>query len=152
MTVRIGVLSDTHNLLRPEAIAALKASDLIVHAGDVCRLEVLEALERIAIVVAVRGNNDRGRWARGLPLSRTLEVSGYHIHIIHDLNELDGDARKFHAVMSGHSHKPGLHRRDGVLFLNPGSAGPRRFKLPVAVARLSVGKAGLRARIVELSI
>jgi len=150
--VRVGVISDTHDLVRPEALAALKASDLIVHAGDVCRPEVLEALERIAPVIAVRGNNDRGRWARGLPLSRTLDVSGYRIHIVHDLKELEGDAGEFHAVVSGHSHKPGVHRRDGVLFLNPGSAGPRRFKLPVAVARLSVEKTGLRARIVELPI
>jgi putative phosphoesterase len=152
LSVLIGVISDTHNLLRPEALAALRRSDLIVHAGDVCRPEVLEALERIAPVVAVRGNNDRGSWARGLPLTRTLDVSGYRIHVVHDVNALEGDSREFHAVVSGHSHKPGAHRRDGVLFLNPGSAGPRRFKLPVALARLSVGRTGLRARIVELPI
>ena len=116
---------------------------------------MLEVLERIAPVVAVRGNNDRGSWARALPHSRTLDVSGYRIHIVHDLKELEGDpgARGFHAVVSGHSHKPARpRRRGGVLFLNPGSAGPRRFKLPVAVARLAVGKTGLRARIVELPI
>ncbi len=150
--MRIGVISDTHDLVRPVALAALKRSDLILHAGDVCSAEVIEALERIAPVIAVRGNNDRGSWARSLPLSRTLDVSRHRIHIVHDLNELEGDAREFHAVVSGHSHKPGVHRRGGVLFLNPGSAGPRRFKLPVAVARLSVGKTGFRSRIVELPI
>jgi putative phosphoesterase len=152
LSVLIGVISDTHNLLRPEALASLKRSKLILHAGDVCRPEVLEALERIAPVVAVRGNNDRGRWARSLPRSRTLDVSGYRIHVVHDLNDLEADARGFHAVVSGHSHRPGVHRRNGVLFLNPGSAGPRRFELPVAIARLSLGKSGLRARIVELPI
>jgi putative phosphoesterase len=152
VTARLGVISDTHDLLRPEALAALKASDLIIHAGDVCSAELLGALGRIAPVVAVRGNNDRGAWARALPASRTLDVSGYRIHIVHDLNELEGDGREFHAVVSGHSHEPAVLREGGVLFLNPGSAGPRRFRLPVAVARLTIGKAGLRARIVELSI
>jgi putative phosphoesterase len=148
------VISDTHDLLRPEALAALKASDLILHAGDICGPEVLEVLERIAPVFAVRGNNDRGSWARALPLFRTLDISGYRIHVLHDLKELDVDPRAegFHAVVSGHSHQPGAHRRNGVLFLNPGSAGPRRFKLPVAVARLHLGARGLRARIVEVAL
>jgi uncharacterized protein len=152
VTTLIGIISDTHDLVRPEAVAALKRSDLIVHAGDVCGPEVLEELARIAPVVAVRGNNDRGPWAKKLPPFRTLDVSGYRIHVIHDRNELRIHPRDFHAVVSGHSHKPGAYRRDGVLFLNPGSAGPRRFKLPVAVARLSVGARGLRAHIVELAI
>jgi putative phosphoesterase len=152
LSVLIGVISDTHNLLRPEVLTALKRSKLILHAGDVCRPEVLEELGRIAPIVAVRGNNDRGAWARRLPVSRTVEVGGFRIHILHDLKELDVDPRAegFHAVVSGHSHRPGAHRRNGVLFLNPGSAGPRRFKLPVAVAHLSVGERGLRARIVEV--
>ncbi len=152
MTFLIGVISDTHNLLRPQALAALKGSTLILHAGDVCRPEVLEELGRIAPIVAVRGNNDRGAWARRLPVSRTIEVGGFRIHILHNLKELDVDPRAegFHAVVSGHSHRPRAERQDGVLFLNPGSAGPRRFKLPVAVAHLRVGKRGLRARIVEV--
>ena len=152
--MRIGVIADTHDLLRPEALAALEGSDLIVHAGDVCRREVLEGLERIAPVIAVRGNNDRGSWARRLPLSRTLDISGYRIHVLHDRKELALAPRVsgIHAMVSGHSHEPGIERRDGVLFLNPGSAGPRRFKLPVAVARLTAGTTGLRARIVELAV
>jgi putative phosphoesterase len=154
LTTLIGVISDTHDLLRPEALAALAGSELILHAGDVCRPEVLEELERVAPVVAVRGNNDRGSWARALPLSRTLDVSGFRLHVIHDLKELavDPKVEGYHAVLSGHSHQPRAQRRNGVLYLNPGSAGPRRFKLPVALARLSVGKAGLRARIVELAV
>jgi putative phosphoesterase len=154
LTVRIGVISDTHDLVRPEALFALRRSDLILHAGDVCRPEVLEELGRISPVIAVRGNNDRGGWARALPVSRTLEISGFRIHVLHDVKELDFDpkAEGFHAVVSGHSHKPGVRREDGVLFLNPGSAGPRRFRLPVAVARVSVGRTGLRARILELRV
>lgn len=150
----IGVISDTHDLVRREALAALKGSDLILHAGDVCRPDVLEELGRIAPVVAVRGNNDRNPWARRLPASRTLDIEGYRIYILHDLKEMDIDpyAEGLHAVVSGHSHKPRASRRNGVLYLNPGSAGPRRFKLPVAVARLTIGKTGLRARILELRV
>jgi len=152
LSVLIGVISDTHNLLRPQVLAALKGSALILHAGDVCRPEVLEELERIAPVVAVRGNNDRGSWASRLLTSRTLDVGGFRIHVLHDLKELEVDpgAEGFHAVISGHSHRPRAERQGGVLFLNPGSAGPRRFKLPVAVAHLHVGKRGLRARIVQV--
>jgi putative phosphoesterase len=152
MTTLVGVISDTHNLVRPEALAAFRRSDLILHAGDICRPEVLEELARIAPVIAVRGNNDRGGWARELPAFRTVSVSGFRIHVVHDLKELSAEATTFDAVVSGHSHKPAAYRRDGVLFLNPGSAGPRRFKLPVAVARISVGRVGLRARIVELRV
>ncbi len=154
MRALIGVVSDTHNLLRPEALAALKGSELILHAGDICRPELLEELEKIAPVVAVRGNNDRGTWARRLATSLTIEVGGFRIHVLHHLKELDVDpvAKGFHAVVSGHSHRPLVLRKDGVLYLNPGSAGPRRFKLPVTVARLAVGKSGLRAGIIELTI
>jgi putative phosphoesterase len=152
MTTLVGVISDTHNLVRPEAIAALADSELILHAGDVCRPEVLEELARIAPVLAVRGNNDRGRWARELPISRTVDVSGCRIHVIHDRKELRAGATGFDVLVSGHSHQPAISRREGVLYLNPGSAGPRRFKLPVAVARLFLGKSGPRARIVELRV
>jgi putative phosphoesterase len=154
VTTLVGILSDTHDLLRPEALSALKRSGLIIHAGDVCEPEVLDELRKIAPVFAVRGNNDRGSWARSLPVSRTLEVSGRRIHVIHDVKELgiDPAAKGIHAVVSGHSHKPAIARRDGVLYLNPGSAGPRRFKLPVALARLTVGTRSLRARIVELAV
>jgi putative phosphoesterase len=154
LTVRIGIISDTHDLVRPEALLALRRSDLILHAGDVCRPEVLEELGRISPVIAVRGNNDSGGWARALPVSRTLEISGFRIHVLHDVKDLDFDpkAEGVHIVVSGHSHKPGVRREDGILFLNPGSAGPRRFRLPVAVARVFLGKRGLRARILELRV
>lgn len=151
--MRVGVISDTHDLLRPEALRALRGSELIVHAGDVCRREVLRELAELAPVVAVRGNNDRGPWARRLPLRKTLELRGYRLLVLHDRQELDLDpaARGLDAVLFGHSHRPSLERREGVLYLNPGSAGPRRFHLPVSVARLSLGRS-LRARIVELAL
>ena len=153
-SVVVGVISDTHGLVRPEALAALRGVALIVHAGDVGGPEVLDALAEIAPVVAVRGNNDRGAWARGLPVTRDLAVGATRIHLLHDLHELDGDPARagYAAVIAGHSHRPRVERRDGVLYLNPGSAGPRRFSLPIAVARLTVGRAGLRARVVELTI
>src|SRR5467141_1295048 len=128
---RIGVISDTHGLVRPEALRALAGADLIVHAGDVGAPEVLDA---------VRGNNDRGRWARALAETEVVERGGRAIYVLHDLHELDLDPRAagFDAVITGHSHQPQIERRDGVLYLNPGSAGPRRFRLPVSVARLNV--------------
>jgi putative phosphoesterase len=150
---RIGVISDTHGLLRPEALRALRGVDLIVHAGDVGNAEVLEALRAIAPVVAVRGNNDRGAWARALRETETLAVGGARLYVIHDLKELalDPKTADVDVVIAGHSHQPAIARRGGVLFLNPGSAGPRRFRLPVAVARLDVG-GRVRARIVELRV
>ena len=148
------MISDTHGLVRPEALAALRGVALIVHAGDVGGPEVLEALAAIAPVVAVRGNNDRGAWARRLPPTHDLVVGAARIHVLHDLHELRGDPARaaYTVVIAGHSHRPRIERRDGVLYLNPGSAGPRRFSLPIAVARLTVGRAGLRARILELAI
>jgi putative phosphoesterase len=150
----IGVISDTHGLVRPQAVAALRGSDLIVHAGDVGHPDVLEALRALAPVVAVRGNNDRGAWAESLSATEVVEVAGLSLYVLHDLAELDVDpkAAGFHAVIAGHSHLPKLERRGGVLYLNPGSAGPRRFKLPVALARVRVSAAGVDAELVELEV
>jgi hypothetical protein len=149
---RIGVISDTHGLLRPEAVRALLGSDLILHAGDVCGAHVLEELGRIAPVSAVRGNNDRDPWGRGLPKALSLEVEGVGIHVVHDLHDLAlGDsAADVAVVVSGHSHRPLRERRGGVLYFNPGSAGPRRFRLPVTVGRLLVRGCRVSARIVPL--
>ena len=138
---RVGVISDTHGLMRPEALAALRGSDLIVHAGDVGAPEVLDALRGLAPVTAVRGNNDRGEWAKTLAESEAIEVAGSWLYVLHDVHALDLDpaAGGFAAVIAGHSHRPLVEERKGVLFVNPGSAGPRRFTLPVAVGRLRVG-------------
>lgn len=143
--VRVGVISDTHGLVRPAALAALAGSELVVHAGDVGSPEVLEALAAVAPVAAIRGNNDVGGWARALPETRVVEAGGARLFVLHALADLDRDAAAggFAAVISGHSHRPSLERRDGVLFVNPGSAGPRRFRLPIAVARLTVGAGGV---------
>ena len=151
---RIGIISDTHGLLRPEAIAALRGSDAIVHAGDVGNAEVLTALAALAPVTAVRGNNDVGAWANALPETAELRVGRVVIHVVHALQELHGDPRTrgFGVVVSGHSHRPKIERRDGVVYVNPGSAGPRRFTLPIAVAELRIAGAAVRARILELAI
>lgn len=143
--VRVGVISDTHGLVRPAALAALAGSELVVHAGDVGSPEVLEALAAVAPVAAIRGNNDAGGWARALPETRVVEAGRARLFVLHALADLDRDAAAggFAAVISGHSHRPSLERRDGVLFVNPGSAGPRRFRLPIAVARLTVGAGGV---------
>ncbi|MGH7347164.1 MAG: metallophosphoesterase family protein [Candidatus Rokuibacteriota bacterium] len=150
----VGVIADTHGLLRPEAVAALARVDLIVHAGDIGSRALLDELGAIAPVLAVRGNNDREPWAAVLPETATTEIAGVRLYVIHDLARLPGSPASLGAdvVISGHSHKPGVARRDGLLWLNPGSAGPRRFSLPIAVARLSLGPGGARAEIVELDI
>jgi len=139
--MRIGVISDTHGLVRPEALAALAGSELIVHAGDVGGPEVLEALAAIAPVRAVRGNNDKGAWAAKLPEIDIVEVGGHALYLIHDVKELDLDAGAagFAAVIAGHSHRPRNEVVGGVLYFNPGSAGPRRFSLPITVGRIDVG-------------
>ena len=139
-TTRIGLISDTHNLVRPEALDYLAGCDAIIHAGDICDQAVLDALMRIAPVTAVRGNNDTGGWAASLPTHATLTVQQVTIRVVHDIADLGGDPRNegVNVVVSGHSHKPSVSERDGVLFINPGSAGPRRFKLPVSAGRLIV--------------
>ena len=147
----IGLIADTHGLLRPEAVRALAGVSHIIHAGDIGGAEILQALRKIAPVYAVRGNNDKGPWAAAIPLCEALELEGVSIHVLHDLKEIDLDpkAAGFDVVVSGHSHKPTVTERDGVTFINPGSAGPRRFKLPVTVGYLDI-TTGLRARIAEI--
>ncbi|MGK3991679.1 metallophosphoesterase family protein [Sorangium sp. So ce1024] len=149
---RIGVISDTHGLVRPEALAALAGSELILHAGDVGGPEVLAALAAIAPVTAVRGNNDSGRWADGLPERTTVRVGDATLLMLHDVKELDLDPGEaaLSAVVAGHSHRPAIREHGGVLYLNPGSAGPRRFKLPLSVARVIVRGAAVMAEIVEI--
>jgi putative phosphoesterase len=150
----VGVISDTHGLLRPEAVAALAGVQRIVHAGDIGAPDVLEALARIAPVTAVRGNNDRERWAADIPETDVLEIGDVSLYVLHDLHELDLDPRAsgFAAVIAGHSHQPRMEERDGVLYLNPGSAGPRRFKLPISLARLTVKGPRLTAELVTLDV
>jgi putative phosphoesterase len=139
--MKIGLISDTHGLVRPEALQALAGVEHIIHAGDVGGPEVIEALRSIAPVDVVRGNNDKDAWGAKLPPWLALELEGVGIHVLHDLNEMDVDpaAAGFRVVVAGHSHKPVVAERDGVLFVNPGSAGPRRFSLPVTVGYLTVG-------------
>ena len=137
---KIGLISDTHGLLRKEAVEALDRSDLIIHAGDVGKPGILEALRKIAPVVAVRGNVDTAEWARALPETEVAEAGPVLIYVLHDVNALDLDpgAFGFQIVVSGHSHQPGKSERNGVLYINPGSAGPRRFQLPITLARLDL--------------
>ncbi len=150
----VGVISDTHGLLRPEAVAALAGVERIVHAGDIGSPDVLTQLGRVAPVVAVRGNNDRDAWAADIPETEVVEIGGVSLYVLHDLHELDLDphAAGFAAVIAGHSHQPRVDERDGVLYLNPGSAGPRRFKLPISLARLTVTGPRVRAELVTLEI
>jgi uncharacterized protein len=139
---RIGVISDTHNLLRPEAVEYLRGSDHIIHAGDICDPSVLDELRRIAPVTAVRGNNDRGPWAERIPNSELVRIEGVYFYVVHDIGEMDIDpvAAGVQVVVSGHSHQPAIFERDSVLFLNPGSAGPRRFKLPVSAGEVLISE------------
>jgi hypothetical protein len=150
----IGVISDTHGLIRPEALAALQESDLIIHAGDIGDLAVLEALEAIAPVIAVKGNIDKREWAKKLPDVRVVEADSARIYVIHSLEELKIDpvVESFQMIIYGHSHIPSVREQDGVIYLNPGSAGPRRFNLPVSVARAEVSMAEIDVRIVRLEI
>jgi|SRR5580704_3490320 len=148
----IGVISDTHSLLRPEAAEALRGVAHILHAGDVGAPEVLEELRTIAPVTAVRGNVDRDEWASALPLSEVFEIEGISTYVLHILDELDlkPEAAGFEVVVYGHSHKPSSEIKNGVLYFNPGSAGPRRFKLPVTVGRLVIDDGKVRGEIVEI--
>ena len=150
---RIGVISDTHGLVRPEAVAVLAGSELLLHAGDIGGPEVLRALEEVAPVVCVRGNVATGPWARALPERERLELDGSVVLLVHDRSEVeDGELEGVDLVVCGHSHRPGVTRERGVLHLNPGSAGPRRFRLPVAVAHLLVRPGALEPRVVELRV
>jgi uncharacterized protein len=148
----VGLISDTHGLLRPEALRALDGADLIIHAGDVGKPEILDALRTLAPVLAVKGNVDTGEWAAALPLTATKGAGPATIYVLHDLRQLDLDpaAAGFHVVVSGHSHKASRSERSGVLYLNPGSAGPRRFRLPVTVARLDLRPSPWKVEFVEL--
>jgi len=153
-SILIGVISDTHGLLRPEAIEALRGSEHIIHAGDVGSPEILEKLSRIAPVIAVRGNIDKAAWSRRLPETQVLESGGVSIYVLHDLAQLDlkPKAAGFSVVVSGHTHVPKQETRDGVLYFNPGSAGPRRFKLPVSLGRLVVEAGSVRGELLQLSV
>jgi len=150
----IGVISDTHGLLRPEAIELLRGSEHIIHAGDIGSAEIVPELKKIAPVTAIRGNVDTASWARPLPETEVVELAGVHIYVIHDVNALDLNpkAAGFAAVISGHSHKPKQEVKSGVLYFNPGSAGPRRFKLPMTVGRLAVVDGTLSAEILEIEL
>ena len=149
----IGLISDTHGLMRQEALTALKGSDLIIHAGDVGKPEIFEQLRAVAPVVAVRGNVDKGAWASQLPMTAVVEARSALIYVLHDIQELDLDpvAAGFNIVVSGHSHKPSHTERSGVMYLNPGSAGPRRFQLPITVARLDLRQLPWKVEFVDLS-
>jgi len=148
----VGLISDTHGLLRPEAIETLRGSEHIIHAGDIGATEIIPALERIAPVTAIRGNIDREPWTKRFPETEVVELAGVHIYIIHDLNALDLNPRAvgFAAVISGHSHQPKQEVKDGVLYFNPGSAGPRRFRLPVTLGRLQIMNRKVSGEIIEL--
>ena len=151
-TLRIGIISDTHGLLRPEALAALRGSDYIIHAGDVGDAAILSELAEIAPVTAIRGNLDHGARSRKLPTTDVLEVQGISIYVLHHLAELDlkPEAAGFAAVIYGHSHVPKQELKNGVLYFNPGSAGPRRFRLPVTIGRLRVKEGKVSGEIIEI--
>jgi putative phosphoesterase len=148
------LISDTHSLLRPEAVDALRGSELILHAGDVGKPEILESLKQIAPVIAVRGNVDTAAWANALPETVVVEESSVSIYMLHNLRQLDlkPAAAGFRIVISGHTHKPLHEERDGVLYINPGSAGPRRFDLPVTVARLNLAATPWDLKFIELKV
>lgn len=150
-SIRIGLISDTHGLLRPEALDALAGVDEIIHAGDIGSPEIIEGLRTAAPVHAVTGNNDREPWAKKLPLRLSLTRGGVRVLVLHDLKELaDPEAQRFDVIVAGHSHKPGVIERGGILFVNPGSAGPRRFRLPVTIGYLTIADGSAHAEIESL--
>lgn len=152
--VIVGVIADTHGLLRPQALDLLRGSEHIIHAGDIGAPEIVPALEQVAPVTAIRGNIDRQAWAQCFPETEVVELAGLHIYIIHDVEVLDLNpkAAGFAAVISGHSHRPRQQLKDGVLYFNPGSAGPRRFTLPVTMGRLEISKGNVKGEILNLAI
>jgi len=152
--LHVGVISDTHGLLRPEVIRAFEGVSLIIHAGDVGRPSVLEALGNIATVIAVRGNTDRDSWAFRLPLTEVVGIGEISLYVLHDLNRLDLDpsVSGFRSVISGHTHEPAIENKNGVLFINPGSAGPKRFTLPVSVVLLHIKNNSLKVEQVTLKV
>lgn len=149
---RVGLISDTHGLLRPAAMDFLRGCQRIIHAGDIGGVALMEALSAVAPVTAVRGNNDRGEAFADLPQTATIELSGVRVHVLHDLKELaiDPRAQGVHVVVSGHSHKPLVEEREGVLYVNPGSAGRRRFRLPISVGELLIDGCEVMPRIVDM--
>jgi putative phosphoesterase len=151
--VVIGLISDSHGLLRPEALDALRGSGRIIHAGDIGSPDILEALRTIAPVTAIRGNIDKGAWAKSLRETEIVEIGDAILYVLHDVNQLDLDpaAAGFRAVISGHSHTPSQELRAGLLYINPGSAGPRRFRLPITVAKLCVTSNSLEAEFIPLT-
>jgi putative phosphoesterase len=150
--MRVGLISDTHGLLRPEALAFLAGCDHIVHGGDIGAPDILERLARIAPLTTVRGNNDTAAWARGIPVTARVDLGGVSLYAIHDVKELDIDpaASGVRVVMSGHSHRPSHHERGGVLYVNPGSAGRRRFSLPISAGELLIEGDRVQVRLVDL--
>jgi len=150
--LRVGLISDTHGLLRPEARTFLAGSDYIIHGGDVGDPDILEVLAAMAPLIAVRGNNDKGAWARRLRPTELIRVGNVFVYVIHNLEELDIDpvAAGVSVVVSGHSHKPAIAKRDGVWYVNPGSSGPRRFKLPVSVGEITVSGSAVQARTIDI--
>lgn len=152
MTRQIGVISDTHGLLRPQAVTALRGSSLIIHAGDVGPGDILRTLRKIAPVVAVRGNIDRDQCTSELPPTELVQLGARSLYVLHDLNDLDLDppTAGFDVVITGHTHRPKIETKDGVLYFNPGSAGPRRFNLPISVGRLVISDKDVQAEIIEL--
>lgn len=152
--ITIGLISDTHGLLRPEAVEALRGSDFIIHAGDIGGPAILSTLARIAPVTAIRGNVDKAPWASSIPETEVLEVGGLLIYVIHGVGDLDLDpaAAGFDVVVHGHSHQPGAREKDDVLYVNPGSAGPRRFELPISVGRLVVRDGAVSDELIEIEI